>query len=118
MSDYTYSMFAGGTGGSIARRLGVPCDKATTWRAYAARFQRYAGDSKRYAQIKLEARTLSTGETAVACALLHAVDYSSLADELDGGQMWRRLDRTHGDHRRAVVAALLRQDDAEEAVRG
>lgn len=106
----TFLDFARGPGGEVARRLGVPCDSTAGWRDYTERFLRYARDSKRYAQIKSEFGVLSTGEKAVACALLHAVDLSSLADQLSAGRVWQRLDNTFGDYRRAVVAALLRQD--------
>lgn len=110
MKSYTYSDFAEGPGGEIAHRLGVPCDKAATWAEYTARFQRYAGDSKSFARLRSEIEGLSRGEVAIACAMLHAVDYSWLADEVEGGQAWRRLDSVSGAHRSAVVAAILRQD--------
>lgn len=119
----TFHDFATGPGGKIARRLGVPCDRAATWGDYTARFQRFARDPKRYAQIRDGVGALTPGETPVALALLHAVDLSPLADELSEGRLWRRLDNTFGDHRLAVVAALLRQDatvddEDEEADRG
>jgi hypothetical protein len=116
LNAFTFKEFAQGPGGKIARRLGVPCDKSTTWAEYTDLVQRYARDSGRFARLRAEAGALSPGETAVACALLHATDLSYVADEVDGGRAWRRLDNVHGVHRSAVVAAILRQDSdsAEE----
>lgn len=111
----TFHDFARGPGGQIARRLGVPCDGAETWRGYAARFLRYARDSSRLTQIRRTIGVLSTGETAVALALLHAVDLSPLADEMSDGRLWRRLDNTFGEHRLAVIAAILRLDTVSAA---
>ncbi|MFD1623518.1 hypothetical protein [Azospirillum griseum] len=113
----TFLDFARGPGGEVARRLGVPCDRSTTWGDYTARFLRHARDSRRYASLKAEIGVMSTGETAVACALLHAVDLSALADEMSAGLAWQRLNCTFGGYRRAVVAALLRLDTAATTVK-
>jgi len=116
----TFNDFKSGPGSEIARRLGVPCSSARTWAEYARIFRHHASDTKRFAQIRAKIGVLSSGETAVACALLHAVDYSWLADEVCSDRTWRRLDNTHGNFRFAVVAALLRQDadSDQEATHG
>lgn len=109
----TFSDFARGAGGKIARRLGVPCDIATGWDEYTEAFALYIRDDERLEKVTVAARCLSTGEMPVACALLHAVGLSGVADEVGGVANWRRLDRTFGDHRLAVVAAILRQDNTD-----
>lgn len=52
---------------------------------------------------------LSTGERPVLAAMLHAADFSWLADELSGQETWSRLDRTYGNHAAAVALAIMRQ---------
>lgn len=110
----TFRDFAHGPGGHIARRIGIPIRRYRTWRDAQDGFRSLfdGSDSGSVMQrVRNEIYKMSTGEIAVACALLHALDYSWLADEMDGGRAWRRLDNVYGDHRRAVLAAILRQDE-------
>lgn len=54
---------------------------------------------------------LSSGERAVLLALLGALDFSSLADQLASRSgTWTLMDVTHGRHRDAVAACILRRD--------
>lgn len=56
---------------------------------------------------------LSTGERPVLAAMLHAADFSRFADEFSDGELWSALDRTYGDHARAVALAILRQQEPQ-----
>ncbi|MGO7338083.1 hypothetical protein [Rhizobium leguminosarum] len=55
------------------------------------------------------AGVVSTGELPVLLAMLHAADYSRVADELAGESLWKRLDLTYGDCAEAVGLAIMRQ---------
>lgn len=59
-------------------------------------------------RIRKLACVVSTGEVPVLQAMLHAADYSRVADEIAGDDNWRRLSRTSGDHAEAVALAIMR----------
>ncbi|WP_412050253.1 hypothetical protein ACK6D9_00710 [Hoeflea sp. Naph1] len=59
-------------------------------------------------RIQKLACVVSSGELPVLQAILHAADYSRVADELAGDDNWRRLSRTSGDHVEAVALAIMR----------
>jgi hypothetical protein len=48
----------------------------------------------------------SSGERVLLHAILYATDFAWLADELDDGRTWRRLNYVSGDHRKAVIACM------------
>jgi len=52
---------------------------------------------------------LSTGEVPVLLGMLHAADYSRVADEIAGDDNWRRLDRTSGQNAEATALPIMRQ---------
>ncbi len=114
MQTLTFTAFRAGPGGRIARRIGIPISKCHCWADAQNAFGHLFGGSDAgliMQRVRDTIGVMCTGEVAVACALLHSCDYSWLADELDEGRGWRRLDNVYGDHRRAVVAAILRQDE-------
>jgi hypothetical protein len=39
-------------------------------------------------------------------AILYVTDFGWLADELDDGRTWRRMDNASGEHRQAVAACI------------
>lgn len=119
----TFAAFRAGPGGQIAHRIGIPISQCARWDDAQHAFSRlFSGDAEEadaaMRRVRDAIAVMSTGEKAVAYALLHALDYSRQADEFSGGGMWRTLDYVSGNHRRAIIAAILRQDGAEEANRG
>lgn len=104
-----FKTFRDGPGGEICLRLGLDISGLICWRDYVAAVAMLA---RRDNALVKAARQLplSSGERAVLAAALHAADYSWLADELDEGRTWWRLDITHGDHAAAVAACILRVD--------
>lgn len=92
----------------MAGRLGFEIEPCVDWEDYGARFST-ANDKDAGYMVKSVRDVftgLSTGERPVLAAMLHAADFSWLADELSGSQTWTRLDRTYGDH--ASLIAWLR----------
>jgi len=94
----------------MAGKLGFKIEPCLSWQDYGERF-RITNDTDAGYMVK-SARDvftgLSTGERPVLAAMLHAADFSWLADELSGSQTWTRLDRTYGDHAAAVALAIMR----------
>ncbi|MGY0713663.1 hypothetical protein [Azospirillum argentinense] len=58
------------------------------------------------AGVKKRFNVLSTGERAVAAAILSRCDYSEQADKWSGGQFLQLLCRTSGAHLAAVLSLL------------
>lgn len=105
----TFATFRAGPGGEICRRIGLDVSGLTDWRDYTAAVAALAGrDNGLVAAVR--SACLSSGERAVLAAALHAADYSWLADEVDDGRTWRRLDNTHDAFAMAVAACILRVD--------
>jgi hypothetical protein len=48
----------------------------------------------------------SSGERVLLHAILYVTDFAWLADELGAGCVWRHMNRTDGDWRRAVAACI------------
>lgn len=94
----------------VARKLGFDVSRCRSWSEYGERFR--ATNDKDVGHLVTRAKEieghLSTGELAVLQAMLHAADFSWLADELAGKGTWQRLDRVHGDHATAVALAILK----------
>lgn len=59
-------------------------------------------------RIRKLACVVSSGELPVLLCMLHAGDYSRVADEIGGDDNWRRLSRTSGDHAEAVALSIMR----------
>lgn len=94
----------------VAQKLGFDIDKCSSWEDYGDRFR--TANDKDVGHMVTRARKiaghLSTGELSVLQAMLHAADFSWLADELAGEGTWERFDRTYGDNATAVALAILR----------
>jgi hypothetical protein len=93
-------------------RLGLDLNGCQTWSG----FTEYVVETNRASgrtwvgKVREEEGSMSLGERPVLWAMLHAADFSWLADELSDGRFLRKVEDTHGDHRRAVALALLRED--------
>jgi hypothetical protein len=93
----------------MADGIGFDIEPCHNWEDYGTRF-RAANDSD--GDMVNAARNLfgglSTGERPVLVAMLHAADFSWLADELSGNETWTLLSRTYGNHAAAVAFAIMR----------
>lgn len=101
-SGITFSDFTSGPGGRICRSLGL---SPTSWNDLVSVAAR---DRDLVDRARQRAGTASSGELAVLVAVLCACDFSWLADELGGGETWRRIERLDLDYRLAVAAVVAR----------
>jgi hypothetical protein len=96
----------------MCRKLGLDLNGCQTWSDYTE----YVVETNRASgrtwvgKVREEEGSLSSGECPVLWAMLHAADFSWLADELSDGRFLRKVEHTDGYHRRAVALALLRED--------
>jgi hypothetical protein len=100
---------------AMFRRMGLIkyLEAANSWRALQdiiIRHNNKADGGAFVAAAKHYAGQCSSGEQVVLHALLYALDFASLADELDGGWTWRRMNKVSGAHRQAVVACIRLED--------
>ena len=95
----------------MAERLGFDVRSCNSWQSYRESFVAANGkdDGTMVAGARNAAGYLSVGELSVLLAMLHAADFSWLADELSEGNMWRNLDYTRGEYAAAVGLAISRQ---------
>lgn len=94
----------------MAERIGLDISLCHSWSDYTEAFcdenTRSDGDLvKRVTQL---AGVVSTGEVPVLLGMLHAADYSRVADEIGGEDVWRRFDRTHGQCAEAAALPIMR----------
>lgn len=93
-------------------RLGLDLNGCQTWSG----FTEYVVEANRASgrtwvgKVREEEGSMSSGERPVLWAMLHAADFSWLADELSDGRFLRKVEDTDGEYRRAVALALLRED--------
>ncbi|KJS08560.1 MAG: hypothetical protein VR78_17810 [Hoeflea sp. BRH_c9] len=95
----------------MSRKLGFDMSQCYSWQSFRSEFIRVNDQDVGHlvqAARRIEG-VLSTGELPVLLAMLHAADFSWLADELADGQTWRMMDRTHGPHATAVALAIMQQ---------
>lgn len=94
----------------MADRLNLEIRPCQTWEDYTAVFadENDRTNGQLVERVRSEIGVLSTGETPVLLAMLHAADYDRVADELSGTDIWWRLSRTSGDHAEAVALAIMR----------
>jgi hypothetical protein len=84
-------------------------DACNGWDEYTASFQRANGSEGRLvAAARKLTKLLSFGEISVLMAMLHAADYSHVADEIGGKGLWTRFARTREDFTDAIVFAIKR----------
>ncbi|MDK4739411.1 hypothetical protein PH547_11055 [Rhizobium sp. CNPSo 3464] len=95
----------------MADRLGFngALAECQNWDDYTARFIATNDDGRMVKTARQLFDYLSTGERPVLAAMLHAADFSRIADQLSGTETWSRLDRTYGDHAVAVGLAIMRR---------
>jgi hypothetical protein len=91
----------------IARKLNFDIKRCSSWVDFGEQFR--AANGKDVGTMVQRARAiashLSAGERSVLQAVLHAADFSWLADELHHKGTWDLLSYTRGDH--AVAVALV-----------
>ena len=106
----TFLDFRDGPGAAIADRIfAVDITKLGNWselRAAVARASNRAGFIDR---ISTEPTRMSSSEKAIALALLYAVDFADVADEI-GGNFLRGFKQCTGSHRIAALAVLEQKD--------
>jgi hypothetical protein len=94
----------------MADRCGLDISRCRSWGHYTdyvvSENNRSSGGFIK--RVNKEAGCLSTGEVPLLQAMLHAADFSRSADGLSK-TTWATLDRTYGDHAKAVALAILRQ---------
>lgn len=79
------------------------------WNDYKTRFVAANGDDGHLiAAAKTLSLKLSTSEISVLAAMLHAGDFSYVADQIDDTGPWQRFGRIHGDYADAVAFAIMR----------
>lgn len=103
-----YDNFKIGPAARICAKVGLEIRNLNDWSDFTASFGEF--DRKRGWKLPDMFRDLpgGTGDTAVIQAILHAADYSHVADEMEGGT-WSRLQYVTGDYAEAVAAAILRR---------
>jgi hypothetical protein len=95
----------------MAGRIKLDISNCRSWSDYRQRFcaMNDQTDGNLVETIRQLVGVVSTGEVPVLLAMLHAADYSRVADELGGDDIWRRLDYTYGECAEAVGLAIMRQ---------
>lgn len=96
----------------MARRIELDISNCQSWSDYTQRFcaMNDQTDGKLVETVRQLVGVVSTGEVSVLLAMLHAADYSRVADELGGNDIWRQhLDYTYGECAEAVGLAIMRQ---------
>jgi hypothetical protein len=95
----------------MAERIDLDISTCCSWSDYTEVFcrenDRSSGDLVK--RMKQLADVVSTGEVPVLLGMLHAADYSRVADEIGGNDVWRRLSGTCGEHAEAAALAIMRQ---------
>lgn len=94
----------------MAERISLDIGKCQTWSDYTEVFcaENRRSDGKLVDSIRKLAGVVSTGEVPVLLGMLHAADYSRVADEIGGDDIWRRFDRTYGECAQAAALAIMR----------
>ena len=95
----------------MASRIKLDISRCQRWSDYTEAFgeEDDRTDGALMKRVRSAMGVFSTGEVPVLLSMLHAADYSRVADEIAGNDNWRRLDRTYGDHAEATAFAIMRQ---------
>jgi hypothetical protein len=94
----------------MALRVGLDISRCREWSDYTEAFcnQNDRTNGALIDRVRSVFDNLSSGELPVLLAMLHAADYSRVADELVGSVNWRRLDQTYGEHAKATALPIIR----------
>jgi hypothetical protein len=94
----------------MAERIGLDISLCRSWSDYTQAFcnENDRSDGDLVKEVRKMADVVSTGEVPVLLGMLHAADYSRVADEIGGEDVWRRFDRTHGQCAEAAALAIMR----------
>ena len=109
----TFTDFRDGSGGRLLRTLGVDISRLQTWREYTDTMLGMAGLEAFLSRVRDCAQACSPSELAVLGAVLTAMDFAWLADELLGGEFWQRTGNFDRYTAAAIAAVILRQNSAE-----
>lgn len=95
----------------MAGRINLDIAGCHSWSDYTEAFctENDRSEGELVERVRQLADVVSTGEVPVLLGMLHAADYSRVADEIGGEDFWRRLSRTCGDHAEAAALAIMRQ---------
>lgn len=95
----------------MASRIDLDISGCRSWSDYTEAFcsENDRSDGELVKRVRHLADVVSTGEVPVLLGMLHAADYSRVADEIGGDDIWRRLSRTCGEHAEAAALAIMRQ---------
>lgn len=115
----TYESFRDGVGGQFVRReFGVDLAGTVTWlelKEMILASRRKAGVSATVDAWRDRYHTMSTGDRALMLAVLHAADYTWLADELQAEcerSFFDLMESVHGEWAWAIAACIARLDGA------
>jgi hypothetical protein len=95
----------------MASRIDLDISGCSSWSDYTEAFcsENDRSDGDLVKRVRHLANVVSTGEVPVLIGMLHAADYSRVADQIGGDDIWRRLSRTCGEHAEAAALAIMRQ---------
>lgn len=105
----SFDDFKCGPAANICAQAGFIIKPLHDWTDFTAAFG--ALDAKNDWKLSDTFRRLpgGSGDTAVIQAILHAADYSHVADKMKGSGTWSRLQYVTGEYAEAVAAAILRR---------
>jgi hypothetical protein len=94
----------------MAERIDLDISLCRSWSDYTAAFcnENDHSEGNLVKRVRQLADVVSTGEVPVLLGMLHAADYSRVADEIGGEDIWRRFDLTHGQCAEAAALAIMR----------
>lgn len=91
-------------------RFATALAQSQDWNDYTARFIAANDDDGQMIKAARELfGDLETEERPILAAMLHAADFSRIADELSENMTWWRFSRIGGENATAVALAILRQ---------
>lgn len=94
----------------MASRIDLDLSGCRSWSDYREAFgsANDRSDGELVKRVRHLANVVSTGEVPVLIGMLHAADYSGVADKISGDDIWRRLSLTYGEHAEATALAIMR----------
>jgi hypothetical protein len=79
------------------------------WGEYRQRFVATNGDDGQLIRTARKfSKKASTGEVSVRAAMLHAGNFTDIADEISQAGVWTRFGRTRDEYAEAVALAIMR----------
>jgi hypothetical protein len=106
----TFQKFKAGPAADICAKAGLDLRRLYTWNDLTWAFSDLDALKDETLVDTFLKMPGSTGDTAVIQAILHAADYSHIADSMKGSGTWSRLQYVTGEHAESVAAAILRRN--------